>query len=252
LDCLPSARRDTLFSGAVTLWQPARGYRVNIDALLLAKFAAQAGGKPSLRALDLGAGVGAVILGLYHLGGAGRLELVEREPELCELARNNLADAGAVGAVHCADLEADGLPRSLHEACDLIVCNPPYFEPGQHRPTAERQIRAAKLGRLEPFMDAAARALQNRRARAAFVYPARSLEALLIAARAASLVAKRMRFVHADAGAPARLVLCELRRARPGGLLVEPPLIEWSAKGVRSREVQALIDARPERAADQR
>src|SRR5262245_55763877 len=60
--------QDALFDGALTLFQPARGYRVNIDALLLAAFAAR--GRRARRAIDLGAGVGAVGLSLLYLRAA--------------------------------------------------------------------------------------------------------------------------------------------------------------------------------------
>jgi tRNA1(Val) A37 N6-methylase TrmN6 len=64
---------------------------------------------------------------------------------------------------------------------------------------------------------------------------------LLAAAGATSLVAKRVRFVHAFVTLPARLALVELRRAKPGGLVVEAPLIEWVAPNLRSPELAALI-----------
>jgi hypothetical protein len=48
--------------------------------------------------------------------------------------------------------------------------------------------------------------------------------------------------VHTTLAEPARLALVELRRARPGGLVVEPPLVEWNARGVRSVEISALLD----------
>jgi hypothetical protein len=48
--------------------------------------------------------------------------------------------------------------------------------------------------------------------------------------------------VHAFADCAARLALVELRRAKPGGLVVEPPLVEWTARNVRSPEVGALVE----------
>jgi hypothetical protein len=35
--------------------------------------------------------------------------------------------------------------------------------------------------------------------------------------------------------------LIELRNAKPGGLVVEPPVVEWAARGVRSPELDALV-----------
>jgi tRNA1(Val) A37 N6-methylase TrmN6 len=54
-----------------------------------------------------------------------------------------------------------------------------------------------------------------------------------------ALVPKRLRFVHARNDEPARLALVELRAARPGGLVIEPPLVEWLGRR-RSPELSWL------------
>lgn len=234
--------RDALFHGQVALWQPKRGYRANVDAILLAAFAAADRSFPSV--VDLGAGVGSVALALAHFGAAARVELVEREPLLVELARRNLSAAGLDGGVHHADLGRDGLPEALERRADLVVMNPPFFAPEEHRPRRDPLSRAARAGKLAPFLQAAALAIRGARARVALAYPARSLQAALAQAEQHGLVAKRLRLVHAAPDAPARLALIELRRAKPGGLNVGPPLIEWSAPGVRSCELSRLIAGR--------
>lgn len=243
---LDGVTRDALFDGAVTLLQPAQGYRVNVDSLLLAAFAAGAPGELRRveRVIDLGAGVGAVTLALAHLVGIASAQLLERDGALAALARDNVSAARLAAEVH--ELELGRLPDALHGSADLVVCNPPYFAPGSGR--VDRRD-PARFGPLAPFVTAAAAAFASARARAAFVYPAGSLPELLSAATSAGLVAKRIRLVHPLADEPARLALVELRRARPGGLRIEPPLVEWLAREHRSAEVTALLE-RP--AADRR
>ena len=233
--------RDALFDGELSLLQPARGYRVNVDALLLAHFC---GAKRVARLVDLGAGVGAIALALHHLGSVREALLVEKDPELVELARENLAHNAVSGTVHLFDLSGGRVPRGLASSADLVVCNPPFFEPRTGRDRAESAGRGARFGQLGPFVVAAAKLLGSQRARACFCYPAHSLALLLEEARAAKLVAKRLRLVHALGSEPARLALVELRRARPGGLVVEPGLVEWDAPGARSAELSALLDRR--------
>ena len=233
--------RDTLFGGQLHLTQPARGYRTNVDALLLAHFAAPPG--RAQLAVDLGAGVGAVALALHHRGAAGRLELIERDDWLCELARRNLLEAGADGDVHCQQLGRAPLPPGLAGAADLVVCNPPFYQEGAHRPSKLPDQRGARFGHLAPFLDAARHLLKSSRSRAAFVYPAPALPELLQQASAHGLVPKRLRCVHSRAEAPARLVLLEVRRARPGGLVMEAPLIEWLGSGQRTAELRAVTGA---------
>jgi tRNA1Val (adenine37-N6)-methyltransferase len=180
---------------------------------------------------------------LHHRKTATKLVLIEKDAELAELARENLERAGANGEVISRDL-ALGLPAELVGRLDLVVCNPPYFVEGEHRAAKANGRRAARQGGLEPFLASAARALNGSRGRAVFVYPARSLTELLTQARETGLVPKRLRLVHPFVERPARVALVELRNARPGGLVVEPPLVEWERPGRASRELASISSGR--------
>jgi tRNA1Val (adenine37-N6)-methyltransferase len=219
--------QDTLFEGRLALAQPARGsgYRVNVDAVLLAEFAALATRqRPARAAFDLGSGVGAVGLSLLHLGATEHVTLVEIDAALAKLAEANVRangwpDRAAVVRADVGDLEA--LPAG---AADLVVCNPPYVEPGRGREPAAGHARA-RSGPLSVFLDAARR-LAGRRARVCFVYPAIELTTLLVELRARGLEPKRLRAVHGRAQDKARIILIECAAGRPGGLVIEPLLVE--------------------------
>jgi tRNA1Val (adenine37-N6)-methyltransferase len=233
--------RDALFGGRVTLHQPVRGYRANVDALLLASFAAGPAGapRPAKLAVDLGAGAGAVALALLHLGAASRALLVEIDRATAALAETNLEANGWAdrGEVLCADVEA--LPSKLE--ADLVVCNPPYVPEGHGRPARDASRARARSGDLAVFVRAARRAA-GRRARACFVYPAHGLAQLLALFRVSGLEPKRARCVHASGEAAARIVLVEARPAKPGGLVFEPPLFERDGRGYGA-ELRALLDS---------
>jgi tRNA1(Val) A37 N6-methylase TrmN6 len=228
--------KDALFEGALTLVQPARGYRVNVDSILLAAFAASTG--RAKRIVDLGAGVGAVTLAFAHFSRFGEAHLIERDPELVRLLKQNFRRAKLEVAIATLDLEA-GLPRALVGSADLVLANPPFFEPGERRP-AQAARETGRAGRLEPFLRAARAALAGTRGRAAFVYPARSLARFLSIAERLGLVAKRLRLVHPRLDRPARIALIELKPAKPGGLVIDPPLVEWRKRGEPTPELAAL------------
>jgi tRNA1(Val) A37 N6-methylase TrmN6 len=233
----PDVTRDALLGGALSLVQPRIGYRVNIDSIILAAFASR--GRVAKLAVDLGAGVGALGLVATKTGAAQSVALVEHQPELLRLARENLEANHVSGSVVERDLERQGLPPSLAQRADLVLCNPPFFPVASGTPS--QRARLARGGELAPFMRAAQRALSGPRTRAAFCYPAAALAELLACARDARLVPKRLRLVHARADAPARLALIELRIAKPGGLVVEPPLVEWLNGRTRSPELAELV-----------
>ena len=236
---------DTLFEGTLTLHQPARGegYRVNVDAVLLAWFA----GEPRVAevAVDLGAGVGAVALSMLYRNRVRKVVLVEKDAALSKLsAQNLLANGwGDRGEALCLDLAwKDALPKL---GATLIVSNPPYHLPGRGR--APQVAEGARVGELTVFTRAARRAL-GPRGRACFVYPASELGLLLDALRADGLEPKRLTFVHSGPTEPARVALVESLPAKPGGLVVTPPLIERTGSGPSS--VLAQILAARSQAAD--
>ncbi len=220
-----SSTTDALFDGRVLLQQPARGegYRVNADALLLAEFAR--GRVPAATAFDLGAGVGSVGLSLLYLRAATRVVLVEIDVAAAALAERNLHDNGWSDAGEVVRGDVSDVARARRGEAQLVVCNPPYVEPGRGR-LAQNAARAkARSGELATFVSAA-RGVAGRRARVCFVYPAPELATLFATMRASGLEPKRMRAVHASASAAARVVLVEAQPAKAGGLVVMPPLIE--------------------------
>jgi tRNA1Val (adenine37-N6)-methyltransferase len=227
----------SLFGGALTIHQPARGegYRVNVDAVLLAWFAGQE--RRARAAVDLGAGVGAVGLSLLHRDRAERVVFVEKDRALSDLSRENLSANGwgARGEVRCADVASSG--AVVTGAADLVVCNPPYVAPGRGRePLVSKE---ARVGSLDHFVRAARLAL-GPRGRACFVYPAAELVTLTGALRDAGLEPKRLCFVHASEERPARVALVLAMPGKRGGLVVSPPLVERTGDRP-SAELEAIL-----------
>jgi tRNA1Val (adenine37-N6)-methyltransferase len=247
------ATQDALFGGSLVLFQPLRGagYRTNVDALLLAWFAASPPAspppqpvaaapsmpRPATTAYDLGAGVGAVGLALLRFGAARRVVFVEIDEQPAAMARRNLDVNGWADRGEVVRGDVSEIARSRQGEANLVVCNPPYLAPGRGRVSpAEARARCGDLG---AFVHAA-RQVAGKRARVCFVYPAQELGSLLQTLSAEGLHAKRMRFVHGTPDAPARVVLVEAQAGRPGGLFVMPALVEREAHGY-TREMESLL-----------
>jgi tRNA1(Val) A37 N6-methylase TrmN6 len=119
-----SLTEDALLGGRVRLLQPARGYRVAVDAVLLA---AAVDAAPGQRILDLGAGVGAVGLCLAARLAGCSIVGIELQAALAELAERNANLNGMADRVRTVvhDL-ARPLPADLGRF-DHVVTNPPYL-----------------------------------------------------------------------------------------------------------------------------
>jgi tRNA1(Val) A37 N6-methylase TrmN6 len=133
---------DTLLGGRVRLLQPARGYRVAVDAVLLAA-AVDAG--PTDRVLDLGAGVGAVGLCLAARVPGCEVVGIELQPALARLAERNADLNGMTGRVRTIlhDL-AQPLPDGIGRF-DQVVTNPPYLAAAVADPSPDRSKALATV-----------------------------------------------------------------------------------------------------------
>ncbi len=123
---------DRVLNGRVRLRQKAGGYRVGMDAALLAA-ACDAG--PGERVLEAGCGVGGALLAAATRRPGARFLGVERDPDAAELARgnaalNNLADRVEISM---GDIQAGFRALDL-PVFDAVISNPPFFDdPGALR-----------------------------------------------------------------------------------------------------------------------
>jgi tRNA1Val (adenine37-N6)-methyltransferase len=232
---------DSILGGALRLYQPRRGYRFSVEAVLLARFAAA---RPAARVLELGAGCGVVALIYAALARPREVVAIEIQPALAALIARNAAfnDLGMVRAV-CADLRSRRAFDATEGGFDLVLANPPFRArlSGRESPLAGRRLaRGETAARLEDFAAAAARHARHG-GRAAFIFAAARRAELISALRARRLEPKRIRFVHPYAAASASTVLVEARKGGGVEVEVEPPLILFVKPGVYTDEANAQL-----------
>lgn len=207
---------DAFLGGQLLLKQKRSGHRAGHDAILLAAATeAQAGD----RVVDLGAGVGAAGLALGRRVSGIKLSLVEIDPELAELARENAA-ANAIDAetivldvtARAQDFAAHGL---VPDSVDRVLMNPPFNDPARHRgsPDQARQIAHVATGEtLDAWVHAARRILRSNGA-LTLIWRADGI-AEVLAALSRGFGNLSILPVHGDAASPAIRVLV---RAVKGG-----------------------------------
>lgn len=134
---------DALLDGRIRIRQPKRGYRVNVDTLLLAAAHPPASIRcDDTRAVEVCCGVGAALAAVStRYDRDGRIEFlgIERDPATAALARENIVLNGQ--AHRTKIIEADALdPHADFGLFDYVFFNPPYDMPGEGRaPAPERQ-----------------------------------------------------------------------------------------------------------------
>src|SRR5262250_212094 len=119
---------DAILGGRLRLRQPLRGHRVGHDAILLA---AATCARPTERAIELGAGVGAAAFAVAARVPGLKLTLVEIDPVLCALARHNarlnrLEDRVSVFDANAESIDSLKSAGLSPENFDRVLMNPPF------------------------------------------------------------------------------------------------------------------------------
>ena len=238
---------DRILGGRLRLSQPARGHRAGTDAMLLL---AAAGTGHDL-VVDLGSGVGTVGLGMLALGRAQRVCLVEKDPDFAHLARCNVAANGFAERAAVVEANITARASALEKAgllagcADIVLANPPFNAPGQHRSSPDAQKAAAHAMPEVAFSAWAQTAARTLKANGRFILIHRP-EALvwLLPMLARRFRALAIMAIHAKADEPAKRVLIsgQLGSKAPARLL--PALVLHEADGRFTPPGAAIHDAR--------
>lgn len=155
------AEREELV-GSWSMYQRRGGHRASTDDVVTAWLAVRGSSSAPARYLDLGCGVGTVLLLTAHALRPGRSVGIEAQDEshtMCARSIAELPDPPAIQLLH-------GDFRSVDVAAlgpfDLVTGSPPYFPEGTGVLPADPQRRACRFelrGGVEDYAIAAARVL---------------------------------------------------------------------------------------------
>jgi tRNA1(Val) A37 N6-methylase TrmN6 len=171
------------------------------------------------RVADFGAGVGAAGLALAKRVPAIELLLIEIDPDLAELARDNAASNAIAAGIVVLDVTSapDNFAAAglVPDSVDVVLMNPPFNDPARHRVSPDRARATAHVARtatLEDWVHAARRILKSQ-GTLTLIWRADGL-AEVLAALDRGFGSLAILPVHGDASAPAIRVLV---RATKGG-----------------------------------
>lgn len=219
----PDERIDVVNEG-IRLIQSKKGLTFGTDAYLLAAYVRS---HSNARAVDLGSGTGIVALLMLAKDKARDVTALEIQPTFVDLIARNASLNGFSERLHplLSDVR-DIKARDLGFEADLVVSNPPYMrsDSGKRNEAEEKYVaRHEVCGNVGDFCRAAGRILKHGGHFVSVFRPDRLTE-LLSAMRDASLEAKRMTFVHADAESEPCMVLIDAVKGAAPSLRITPPL----------------------------
>ena len=234
---------DALLDGKLTLRQPLRGHRFGHDAVLLA---AATPAKKGEHAIEFGAGVGAAGLALACRVEGLAVTLVELDPSLAALARENAARNALAERVRvvCLDVAASVAQFAdaglAPDSADHLLMNPPFNAPYNPSPDQARRLaHAASSGTTARWIDTAARLLRPQGA-LTLIWRADGL-ADVLAALASGFGAITIMPVYPKPGAAAIRVLVSAAKTSNAPLSLLPGLVLARSDNKPSAQANAIL-----------
>lgn len=138
------------------VWQRAKGHRFSADDLTTA-YLAWREAPEARRVLDLGCGLGSVLLHLAWAMPRATFVGIEAQDVSFELLRRNVERNGVTGrvAIHHGDLRDEEALTRLGGEFDLVTGTPPYFPPGAAVDAMDTQRAYARIeyrGGVEAYL----------------------------------------------------------------------------------------------------
>jgi tRNA1(Val) A37 N6-methylase TrmN6 len=239
---------DGFLGGQLRLRQPRSGHRAGHDAILLAAATPARSGD---RVVDLGSGVGAAGLAVARRVSGIDLVLVEIDPALAELARNNASANAIMAEVIVLDVEAgasafDDFGLSPDSA-DVVLMNPPFNDPSRHRasPDGVRQrAHVATATTLASWVHVARRILKSN-GQLALIWRADGI-AEVLAALDRGFGSLEILPVHGEAASPAIRILVRATKGGRAPTRLHAALLLNEESGVPNKWVQEILAGKGE------
>ena len=234
---------DLFLAGRLRLRQPKSGHRAGHDAMLLAAATAARAGD---RVVEFGAGVGAAGLALARRAGAIDLALVEIEPQLAALARDNAVANGIAAEIVVLDVTASAEAFASHgldpDSADVLMMNPPFNDAARHRASPDHARAAAHVAdaeTLDRWIHASRRLLRSGGV-LTLIWRADGL-AEVLAALGRGFGSLVIQPVHADPGKPAiRILLGAVKGGRAPTRILKGLMLN-DESGLPNKEVAGIL-----------
>lgn len=232
---------DEILEGSLKIRQSKRGYRFNLDSIILAHFVDL---KSRTVNLDLGCGNGVIALVLANLYVQSRWHGLEVQHALADLAQKNVEQNGLDHRVIIDKGDAREVKKIYQpHSFDNIVFNPPYrkLDSGRMNPLPEKAVARHEIkGSLSEFLSAS-KYLLKPKGRVFTIYPAARMVELISLFRKKDIEPKRMKLVFSDAASTAEFVLVEGRSGSREELKMEPPLFIYEEHKEYTKDMKNIF-----------
>ncbi|QRN85149.1 methyltransferase [Clostridia bacterium] len=222
------------------IYQPKKGYRFNMDSLLLAAFA-----RPQQKAevLDIGTGTGVIPLLLLSKNESLRITGVEIQEALALLAQRSCAENG-LKQVKILHQDVRNLGAEYSNRFQVVISNPPYFRQNAAILSSD-SVKVQARHEITLCLDELFQiAYKTMRPKGHFycIYPIGRFLETIQAAKHNKIHPLRIRMIHSKKEKGARAFLFMGGKDAGSELKVEKPLILHEDDGKYSKELARVME----------
>lgn len=219
------------------------GYRYSIESFLLVDFAKFS---PGQEVLDIGTGCGIIPLLMINRESEMKITGVEIQGSAVAIAKQNVSKNKNKNKIKI--LNGDFLDKGLtfpREQFDLIISNPPYRKINSGRMNldegkaiARHELKLNLQGMLEK-----AKIFLKKGGHIILTYPSIRLHETLRELENKKLFPSRIRFIHGNKNAEAKIFLIDAIKGKKSDLIVDSPLYVYNRGGSYTKEMQEVYDS---------
>ena len=217
------------------------GYRYSIEPFLLADFIQLL---PSQNVLDIGTGCGIIPLLMVFREPTLKITGIEIQNAAADNAEQNVTN-NKMDIKIVQDDFIQWAQRLELEQFDLIVSNPPYrkINSGRTNPDPGKAIARHELKiNLSSMLDKA-QPILKKGGHITLAYPPIRLQETLGELESRELFPSRIRFIHGNQNAGAKIFLVDAIKEKKSDLIVDSPLYVYNKDGSYSKDRQEIYDS---------
>lgn len=231
---------DKFLNGKVIVKQPEKGYRAGIDAVLLA---AAVHPKASDHILDIGAGVGTVMLCLAALSPNIHITGLEIQPDLVALNQQNISDNHFADRLKIIQGDIMTPPSQIKpNSYDHVISNPPFYAYGQKAYSDSKSKSLARhvtSGTVQDWINSCLRFVKPR-GYLTLIHRTDQLDDIISALKSKSGEIKIFP-LWPDQEKPAKLVIIQARKSVKSGCQLLTGLVLHNGKGKYTKKAVAVF-----------
>ena len=217
------------------------GYRYSIEPFLLVDFVIL---RPGYEVLDIGTGCGVIPVLMINREPDLKITGVEIQGSAATIAKKNASK----NKNRIKILDGDFLDQNLtffKEQFDLIISNPPYRKINSGRINLDEKKAVArhelKLN-LQDMLEKAKHFLKKG-GHITLTYPSNRLQETLRELENQKLFPSRIRFIHGNKNAEAKIFLVDAIKGKKSDLIVDSPLYVYNRGERYTKEMQDIYDS---------